>query len=58
MKNVVITTLIGMSILATGTVPANADTVGVYGGDTPYERCRKDIIQWPFPCPPVIHNSS
>ena len=39
-------------------VPANADTVGVYGGDTPYERCPKDIIQWPFPCPPVIHNSS
>jgi hypothetical protein len=38
MKNIVLTTLIGLSIVATGAVSANAGTIGVHGYDTSYGR--------------------
>ncbi len=57
MKNILITTLIGTSIVAMGALPANAGIVRVYRDDMSDERCWKDIIRRPFPCPPIIHNS-
>ena len=38
MKNIIITTLIGLSIVAAGTVTANADTFSVHGNATQYGR--------------------
>jgi hypothetical protein len=38
MKNIVITTLIGLSIVATGAVSANAGTFSVHGYSTHYGR--------------------
>ncbi len=38
MKNIVLTTLIGLSIVATGAVSANADTLAVHGYSTSYGR--------------------
>ena len=38
MKSIVISTLIGMSIVATGAIPANADTFAVHGYNTSYGR--------------------
>jgi len=38
MKYIVITTLIGLSTIATGAVSANADTLAVHGYNTSYGR--------------------
>ncbi len=38
MKYIILSSLIGMSVLATGTVTANADTFQVHGYETNYGR--------------------
>ena len=56
MKYVVLSSMIGMSVFATGTVPANAGTSQLYGYDTSFDKCWARPIHRPFECPPIIYN--